>query len=818
MSTAQTNAPPPNPSVKTTTNLITSRTHHPPTVATASDTSELRAALSHLQSRHAALTASLDNALATQPDLNNQLARLDLTRARLSTLSNSTRSLSSHLHPASTTATKLSDAVSRLDTEQSRVKATLDVVSQVAELKQCILGVVGSMGAPQDWENAAEYMSRARRIPQEVVESAFAEQNVPTAEVPDAPAATLDSASESLCRLFMREFDAAVERGDGSGLTRFFKMFPLIGRAKEGLDAYARYVCQGVALRARQRMQSVRGSQQDGAVYVQALTKLIEHIAQVIDGHSSLVQRHYGTGTMLRVMERLHGEADVQGGIVLDTWWDERNVERKITEVKSYAYTFLVQSFLPVPGRGMGSSTPRSRSPAPGRRRADTPEVEEEGIDIKEIDQLLAEITSMLGPWSLYLRFCASRAAESELDGSEATELPPLTVPNFITSSNLPKKIERNLTEPFKTFATFILRRSVERAFQLEEKPSGLSLNINKSLPANTPYITSAVDDVMYMVRQVLSRALATSQAGLVIATAASVGRVLGSDFIGMIQRKMRDESYPKAAIQGSMPPEDKVLTFLVLMNNLDVATSYIRRIVHEHLPEESPSQTNGHTSAPRPLTDLFPLGKDAVAVRNALTTVEGAFCSKANDLIDDGMQVLYTHVLRPRMQPLLVEMLSTTSYAADEDSDSSQTSNSQDSETSTAKSIAQRGWTARTKPLRRLLTEANARRLTLLAVDKFSNMLENRIWGYQGRVTEMGAVKLERDIADIANAVVSGEDFRLREEFNRCLEIVSVMNMDEEEWAEVEALEAEGTTAESMWALSSKERHRARSVVLGRG
>lgn len=107
--------------------------------------------------------------------------------------------------------------------------------------------------------------------------------------------------------------------------------------------------------------------------------------------------------------------------------------------------------------------------------------------------------------------------------------------------------------EPFSHFSTFFLRRSVEKAFQLEEKPSGLSLDPNRSLPGNPPFLTSAVDDVMYMVNQVLQRSLATSQASVVVSVISSIGRILGGDFIGMTQRKMRDESYPKVSQSDSL-------------------------------------------------------------------------------------------------------------------------------------------------------------------------------------------------------------------------------------------------------------------------
>ena len=72
--------------------------------------------------------------------------------------------------------------------------------------------------------------------------------------------------------------------------------------------------------------------------YAQALTKLFEHIAQIVDGHEPLVERHYGAGSMTIVIERIQVEADVQGGIILDTWAEERRVIRRLTDVKSYPF------------------------------------------------------------------------------------------------------------------------------------------------------------------------------------------------------------------------------------------------------------------------------------------------------------------------------------------------------------------------------------------------------------------------------------------------------------------------------------------------
>jgi hypothetical protein len=372
----------------------------------ATSVAELHQALDQLRLQEATVTQRLDTLIAAQKHLSRELGRLDLLRAHLGTQAVNTRAISNGmLSEAASTANRISGAVKRLDREQSNVKATLDVVEQVAELKACVLGVHGSMGAPQDWETAAGYLHRASNIPAEVITGSFAEEIVPTAEVPDSPRVTLDAAAESLCGLFLREFEKAAQGGDGSQVTRFFKLFPLIGRTDVGLDAYGRYVCQGVASRARTNFNSALPAQRnEGFFYGTTLTKLFEHIAQIVDGHEPLVERHYGPGMMAKVIERLQIEADVQGGIVLDSWHEEKTIDRKLTDIKSYAFSFLVQSFMPA--QKPASGTPRSSSPANAARTS-----EDESVNMKEVDGLLGEAALMLGRWALYARFLSSKCA-----------------------------------------------------------------------------------------------------------------------------------------------------------------------------------------------------------------------------------------------------------------------------------------------------------------------------------------------------------------------------------------------------------------------
>lgn len=759
-----------------------------PTIYTATSVAEIKAALSKLHEKDAIVTSQLDTLIASQKELQRELGRLDLFRANLSIQASKTRSLSNGiLSDASSTANRISSSVKRLDLEQSRVRATLTVVEQVGELKACVLGVAGSMGAPQDWETAAGYLSRASKIPKEVIEGSFAARIVPTAEVPDPPSVTLENASGSLCGLFLREFEKAVKDNDGSKITRFFKLFPLINRSDVGLDVYGRYVCQGVATRARANLNAGTGGNQskDEFFYANAMTKLFEHIAQIVVGHGSLVERHYGAGKMTRVIERLQVEADLQGGIILDTWADERRIDRLLTDVKSYAYSFLVQSFLPAQRGATG--TPRSNSPAPGRTS------EDDGVDMKQVDAVLNEMTMMLGKWSLYAQFLTEKCQKGAYE-------PANSPPSFLLNASLTQKVNTRLLTPFATMTTFFFRRSVEKAFQLDENPASLSLNPHKPLNNNPPHISSAIDDVMYIISRIITQSLATSQTQLVLNIIPTLSRVMSSDFLGMIQRKMRDESYPKAAIAGALPPEHTIIAFIVLINDLDVAVEYTSQIISKQLQDAST------------ITMLFPSPSDAEAVTISLQSFNSTFTEKTQSLLSDATTVLFANVMKPRLRPILLDAFRDTDYAS-HDSDTP-VSDGEDLDPETkADAVRLRfahGWDALTKPIARLMTPSTFSSLLSLVLSYLSKLLEKRLWSYSSRINASGAQRLERDVNGIVRTVVQGRKYEVKDVFLRCVQICELMNMEGEEWEELNAQGLEGVADK----LSSEERARARGIM----
>ena len=98
-------------------------------------------------------------------------------------------------------------------------------------------------------------------------------------------------------------------------------------------------------------------------------------------------------------------------------------------------------------------------------------------------------------------------------------------------------------------------------------------------------------------------------------------------------------------------------------------------------------------------------------------------------------------------------------------------------------------------------------------ALNYLATALEKRIKQYYGRVNELGAVRLERDISGIVAAAVAGGKYGLRDAFTKCTQMTLIMNMEDDEWDEVAGDEnGEGIP----WVMDAEERKRVRAIVKG--
>jgi hypothetical protein len=360
---------------------------------------------------------------------------------------------------------------------------------------------------------------------------------------------------------------------------------------------------------------------------------------------------------------------------------------------------------------------------------------------------------------------------------------------------------------------TFFFYRSVEKAFQIDEHPSGLSLNLNKPIDASPPFTILAIDDIFFVVNVMIQKSLATSQKEIVAHVIAIIGRVLGSDFVGMIRHKMRDETYPKPLVQGGLPSEDKIILFIILINSLDMAKEYLARIVSTNLGVGVGVENSLTKSTP--IRDAFPVTKDASFIADSLSDLLRLFTIKTTELLNEGLQTLFNNAVKVKLRRVVSDTFRDADYsltkeklanlAVDDDGDK----DTSDQVTRTF----EHGWDQLMRPIARIMTAKMFAVLLDTTARYLTNLLEKRIWSYARRMSAFGAVRMERDFSNIANAAAGG-DYSVREVFARVSQMLMVVNMDHEEWHE--ANNESGGDHGISWVLTEEEKARARALVRG--
>lgn len=361
---------------------------------------------------------------------------------------------------------------------------------------------------------------------------------------------------------------------------------------------------------------------------------------------------------------------------------------------------------------------------------------------------------------------------------------------------------------------TFFFRRSVEKAFQLDEYPSGLSLNLNRQIEGNAPYIILAVDDVMYIVNTVIQKSISTSQRDIIASVVPNIGRVLSGDFVGMMQRKMRDEAYPKAVVQGGFPPEDKIIQFIVLINSLDMANEYLTRIIDSRLGPPTEAGPNGTTTAQTSLLkQSFPFERDVTFVANALSTLQQSFVAKSSELLNEGIQLLFERVVKPRLRPVLADTFRDADYTLSEEEIVEYAAQNDEDPEEVLEQVPRRfehGWDQLMRAMSRLMTAGTFSTLHDMTARYLSKVLEKRVLSFSGRTNAYGAIRIERDFTAIVDAVSRG-NYLVREVFAKVTQLLMVANMEDDEWEELMALDKDDGME---WVLTEEEKRKARSLV----
>lgn len=671
----------------------------------------VRRALHQLQSHSrqvdADLASTVDSSLhriaSSQESISSLAPQIDL-------LSEEATVLRTRLVDAAQTSDRITGAVRVLDDEKRRLATAKAWLTATQDLKAS-LATLASAVDQGDWELATRHAQKAMAVPLEVVESEFAQRVVPSTEQPLAPAQTLLELRKKLLDVFTQRFHhATTQSKDEAEASRFFRLFPLVGWRKEGLQAYSTFARGMIREKGKQILAA---SHRGNVGAAQLLTALFEQLALLIDTHQRVVDRHYGEGNFAAgVMPGLQEECDEIGGKIVEGWVERTAVMRRLAEANAYSFSYLAN--LGPSGVGAGSSpnvaankfglpgrpsTPMGRPGTPAARTSvDEPQVP----DGREVDRLLHELAAMAARWATYRRFLKGRLTSEKIDTAGSGEQradggfkdfhrrssidasavaaavasPALgenttdsARPNVITASkllrtsSLAKRFDTLLADIYCPLERWYLRSSLEKAHRIDTFD-----------PTSRPLTSTILDDAFFLLRASSTRILSTCHPPTIATALRSVRTIADDDYAQVLVRRM--EAVWRSvggALSGPDGPRKETATremrsgFVRYLNVLGVSVRYAERVVGDlgsegHLgslfpgdddeEDEEDDDDEAEAQADNAAPDL-PRQPKAL-IRHHLTTHLGALPTRLRSAQRTELEHLFDHVTRPRLRTLL--------------------------------------------------------------------------------------------------------------------------------------------------------------------
>ncbi|KAH7877730.1 COG4 transport protein-domain-containing protein [Lentinula edodes] len=678
---------------------------------------QILSSLSDFESQEAELSTSLTDLLAASEPITQSLSRLQSLAPQFDDLLKNASILSHNVSSTAKTAERIGGRVQSLDEEMRRIREAGDRVGQVIDLKSSLTALQSSIEA-SDWESATRHCARAMSLPSEVISGSFAEFAVPTSESHLPPAQTLQEAREHLLHVFRVNFEQASRSRDSTATSRFFKLFPAIGWEKEGLQAYATFVVDSVRVKA-----PTSAKTSSPLYFIAALTSLFESIAMIVDQHQPVVEKYYGAGKMKAVAERLLDECDRVVKDVMSRWQEERSITRKISDITN--------------------NPPMSSIAAAARRPQAASNQDDELIDPREIDQVIIEMSGMVGRWNLFKKFL--------LDSFEAPDPTSASLPLDSTASQM--VFDEVLVKYYIPLEVWYVRAIIDKAHRLSQPDMTQS--------ATT---TTTPDDVFYILKVVLLRLSSTGSLNAVERMAEQLRDILEKDYAVVLKKKM-DEVYRSAGTSGQLVRGEKAdrenrLAFAVILNDLDVSSSHLERLIRDLLGNGAINQYF--------LLSQQQLVKDVFASLSSLVT-------KFRSTSRVGIEQLFNQLIRPKLRTFITEVYRDVSYVLDDDS----YSNAECQDLVRKRFI--KSWDTLMDDYKDSFTEANFRILFGLVLDTLLRPWERFMMGF--KFTELGAIRFDRDLRSVNTYLSSQTAFGDgREKFVRLQQMSTLLNLDSEE------------------------------------
>ncbi|XP_028390534.1 conserved oligomeric Golgi complex subunit 4 [Phyllostomus discolor] len=597
---------------------------------------ELEAVYERLCGEEKVVERELDALLEQQSTVESKMVTLHRMGPNLQLIEGDAKQLAGMITFTCSLAENVSSKVRQLDLAKNRLYQAIQRADDILDLKFCMDGVQTAL-RNEDYEQAAAHIHRYLCLDKSVIE--LSRQGKEGSMI-DANLKLLQEAEQRLKAIVTEKFAVATKEGDLPQVERFFKIFPLLGLHEDGLSKFSEYLCKQVASKAEENLLLVLGTDMSdrraAIIFADTLTLLFEGIARIVETHQPIVETYYGPGRLYTLIKYLQVECDRQVEKVVDKFIKQRNYHQQFRHVQS------------------------------NLRNSAT-----EKIEPRELDPILTEVTLMNARSELYLSFLRKRiSSDFEVGDSMASEevkqehqkcLDKL-LNNCLLSCTM-----QELIGLYITMEEYFMRETVNKAVALDTYEKG-------------QLTSSMVDDVFYIVKKCIGRALSSSSIDCLCAMINLATTELESDFRDVLCNKLR-MGFPATTFQdiqrgvtsavnimhsslqqgkfdtkGIESTDEAKLSFLVTLNNVEICSENISTL---------------KKTLESDCTKLFSQGiggEQAQAKFDSCLSDLAAVSNKFRDLLQEGLTELNNTAIKPQVQPWINTFLSVSHNIEEEE------------------------------------------------------------------------------------------------------------------------------------------------------
>lgn len=220
--------------------------------------------------------------------------------------------------------------------------------------------------------------------------------------------------------------------------------------------------------------------------------------------------------------------------------------------------------------------TPNSVSPPP--------EPTNPLVEHRQLDANLHELSLISQRSVLFNSFINERASdEMDILASDESEKEMVMKgkdskyygPNgLLLSSGLTKRV-RELMNSYLVIDEYLLKKSIDKAMKLDD------------YDPSTAQTSTCVDDVFFILKTVIKRCITTYEPDVVAATVRTTLKTLEIAYLNQFQQKMATvfTSYDTTGRNAERAIEQAKISYMIILNNLDVSADYTHRLAKEVQP-----------------------------------------------------------------------------------------------------------------------------------------------------------------------------------------------------------------------------------------